>query len=76
MLVDLNLKDFMMDKGNDNALSDIEVGVNMAFAGLEGAIMSVEINLPSIKWQIDEMERRGQGLREIIHSFVKGKLKS
>lgn len=81
----MELAHLMMDKGNNNALSDIGVGADMAFAGLEGAIMNVEINLPSIKdyelvdkikTQVNGMELRGQNLREIIHGFVKSKLKS
>lgn len=34
--------------GNKNAVSDIGVGAHLAFAGLEGAILNVKINLPSI----------------------------
>lgn len=75
----------MMDRGNSNALSDIGVGADMAFSGLEGAIMNVEINLPSIKDgefvkdmenKVAVMEARGKELRDKIHSFVKNKLKS
>lgn len=75
----------IMDKGNSNALSDVGVGADMAFSGLEGAIMNVEINLPSIKDsdfvkemedQVAIMEARGQELRGKIHDFVKSKLKS
>ncbi len=34
--------------GNRNAASDIGVGALLAFAGLEGAILNVKINLPGI----------------------------
>jgi formiminotetrahydrofolate cyclodeaminase len=37
------------DKGNPNASSDIGVGTHMAYAGMEGAIMNVDINLPLLK---------------------------
>jgi formiminotetrahydrofolate cyclodeaminase len=37
------------DKGNPNALSDIGVAAHMAYAGMEGAIMNVQINLAMIK---------------------------
>lgn len=36
-------------QGNQNALSDAGVAANMALAGLEGAILNVRINLPSLK---------------------------
>ena len=35
--------------GNKNAVSDIGVGALLALTGLEGAILNVKINLPSIK---------------------------
>ncbi len=35
--------------GNKNAVSDIGVGSLLALAGLEGALLNVNINLPSIK---------------------------
>ena len=34
--------------GNKNAVSDIGVGALLAFAGLEGAVLNVRINLPGI----------------------------
>ncbi len=36
-------------KGNPNALSDAGVGALMAFAGLQGALFNVKINLASLK---------------------------
>ena len=83
-LATLELADVMVDKGNANALSDIGVGADMAFSGLEGAIMNVEINLPSVKDgafvkemsdRVDEMTLRGKDLREKIHSYVKKALR-
>ena len=35
--------------GNKNAVSDVGVGCLFAKAGLEGALLNVNINLPSIK---------------------------
>jgi formiminotetrahydrofolate cyclodeaminase len=37
------------DKCNPNALSDIGVAAHMAYAGMEGAIMNVRVNIPMIK---------------------------
>jgi glutamate formiminotransferase / formiminotetrahydrofolate cyclodeaminase len=35
--------------GNPNSASDVGVGALMAYAGFEGAVLNVKINLPSIK---------------------------
>ena len=37
------------EKGNPNSASDVGVGSLMAYAGFEGAILNVRINLPNIK---------------------------
>jgi len=37
------------EKGNPNSVSDVGVGALMAYAGFEGAILNVRINLPNIK---------------------------
>lgn len=45
----LKLAGRLLGKSNSNALSDLGVASQQAFAGLEGAIMNVKINIPSIK---------------------------
>jgi len=45
----LRLATELLGKSNTNALSDLGVAAQQAYAGLEGAIMNVRINLPSIK---------------------------
>lgn len=54
------------DKSNPHALSDIGVGALMAYAGLEGAILNVEINIPSIKDEdfVEEMKEKIEQLRK------------
>ena len=37
------------EKGNPSSVSDVGVGALMAYAGFEGAILNVRINLPNIK---------------------------
>jgi formiminotetrahydrofolate cyclodeaminase len=45
----LQLAENLIGKSNANALSDLGVASQQAYAGLEGAIMNVKINIPSIK---------------------------
>lgn len=45
----LELQDVFTKYGNVNAITDIGVGVLLAYAGLEGALLNVTINLGSIK---------------------------
>ena len=45
----LRLANKLLGKSNSNALSDLGVASLQAYAGLEGAIMNVKINIPSIK---------------------------
>src|SRR3546814_15775577 len=45
----LQLPNKLLGKSNTNALSDLGVSAQQAYAGLEGAIMNVRTNLPSIK---------------------------
>lgn len=45
----LRLTEKLLGKSNTNALSDLGVASQQAYAGLEGAVMNVKINLPSIK---------------------------
>ena len=48
-LIVLHLAEKLLGKSNPNALSDLGVASLQAYVGLEGAIMNVKINLPSIK---------------------------
>lgn len=45
----LELQDVFTKYGNVNAITDIGVGVLLAYSGLEGALLNVTINLGSIK---------------------------
>lgn len=45
----LRLAEKLIGKSNTNALSDLGVASQQAYAGLEGAVMNVRINVPSIK---------------------------
>ena len=45
----LELAAAIAGKGNANAASDLGVAAQVAYAGVEGAVMNVKINLPAIK---------------------------
>ena len=45
----LRLCEILLGKVNVNAISDLGVAASSAYTGLEGALMNVAINLPSIK---------------------------
>lgn len=45
----LELLDFVVDNGNQNAITDIGVGTLMLYTGLEGAILNVKVNLMGIE---------------------------
>jgi formiminotetrahydrofolate cyclodeaminase len=45
----LQLAEKLMGKSNSNALSDLGVASQQAYAGLEGGLMNVKINIPSIR---------------------------
>jgi formiminotetrahydrofolate cyclodeaminase len=75
----LELAEKLLGKSNTNALSDLGVAGQQAFAGLQGALMNVKINLPSIKdadfvaKSKDEIEARlsrGQELSNVIYNRV------
>lgn len=75
----LQLAASLLGKSNTNAVSDLGVAGQQAFAGLEGALMNVKINLPSIKdtsfvsstaEEIETLLKRGQDLASSIYSSV------
>ena len=53
----LELAAAIAGKGNANAASDLGVAAQVAYAGVEGAVMNVKINLPAIK---DETWKQAQ----------------
>ncbi len=79
----LRLAETLKGKFNENAMSDYGVAALMAWAGLEGAVMNVRINLPSIKDaafvedagdQAAAMAAEGLALRDEIYRYVQGNL--
>lgn len=75
----LKMAERLLGRSNTNALSDLGVAGQQAMAGLEGALMNVRINLPSIKdadfvtqanSEIDSLLAEGQKLSQRIYSGV------
>lgn len=56
----LELQDIFADYGNINAITDVGVGTLLAYAGVEGALFNVTINLGSIKDQTYKKEIESQ----------------
>lgn len=79
----LKLATNLIAKSNPNTLSDLGVGAEMAVTGLEGAVMNVRINLPSIKdtdftvktaEQAADMLSAGRTLRNSVYNYVQENL--
>ena len=69
----------LQGKINTNAMSDFGVGALMAYAGLEGAVMNVRINLPVIKdadyvatteAEVAALLEEGAKLRDEIYAYT------
>lgn len=79
----LRLAKGLLGKSNSNALSDLGVASQQAYAGLEGAIMNVKINIPSIKdgdfvaeanSEISTLLKEGGSISKTVHKFVSEKI--
>ena len=75
----LGLAETLLGKSNPNALSELAVASLQAYAGLEGAIMSLEMNFPALKDEkfvaSDASEgrtllKKGMGIKNGIRKFV------
>ncbi len=75
----LKLQDVFANYGNVNAITDVGVGTLLAYAGLEGALFNVTINLASIKDQefksltegkVDKLLEEGKELKESLLKIV------
>lgn len=69
----LELQDVFAKHGNVNAITDIGVGILLAYSGMEGALLNVSINLASLKDQdykkeisekVAAMLEKGKDLKE------------
>lgn len=75
----LRVAETLVGKSNTNALSDLGVASQQAYAGLEGAIMNVKINVPAIKdekfvaetlSEISALLEEGVRVRNNIYEYV------
>ncbi len=75
----LELQEVFANYGNVNAITDVGVGTLLAYAGLEGALFNVTINLGSIKDEefkeeisakVDSLLNEGKRLKEELLKIV------
>jgi len=79
----LKLQEAFARNGNPNAITDVGVGALMAFAGIEGALYNVEINLMDlddetyknkVNQETEDILSEGKELKENIQKLVSEKL--
>lgn len=79
----LRLANYLLGKSNSSALSDLGVASLQAYAGLDGAIMNVKINIPSIRdenfttvtsREISALLEEGSRIRQFIYQYVSEKI--
>lgn len=79
----LKLQKVFADYGNVNAITDVGVGALLAYAGVEGALFNVRINLGSIKdkeykekieEEVDKLLEESKDLKEELLKIVYSKL--
>lgn len=68
-LESLELIDHIVKYGNQNAITDIGVGTLMIYAGLEGAILNVEVNLLGV----DDEKTKNEYYKKCSDILEKGK---
>jgi formiminotetrahydrofolate cyclodeaminase len=75
----LHIAQAIIGKSNTNALSDLGVAAQQAIAGLEGGIMNVQINMPSIKddafkaqisSQVSALLEDGRNINRDVYKYV------
>ncbi|HLR21671.1 MAG TPA: cyclodeaminase/cyclohydrolase family protein [Tissierellaceae bacterium] len=79
----LKLQDVFAQYGNENAITDVGVGILLAQVGVEGALLNVRINLTSIKdesyrediqKQVDSIMKESEQLKEELLKIVYSRL--
>lgn len=81
----LEIVDYLVQHGNQNAITDIGVGILMMYAGLEGAILNVKVNLKGIENQkicneysdkCSEILSNAKHIKDNLISNIHGKLEN
>ena len=79
----LKIAEILIGKFNTNAMSDFGVAALQAHTGLEGAVMNVRINLPSIKDEqfvpetsqmVTHLLEEGSAIRNKVYTYVQDNL--
>lgn len=81
----LEIVDYLIQYGNQNAITDIGVGTLMMYAGLEGAILNVKVNLSGLEnkelhdmysTKCKEMLEKGKLIKDNLISNIHHKLEN
>ncbi len=79
----LELMEYFVDYGNQNAITDLGVGNLLLYTGLEGAILNVKVNLCGLddgefvekkRSECEDMILKGSGIKDCVLRRIHGKL--
>lgn len=79
----LEIVDYIIKHGNQNAITDIGVGILMIYAGLEGAILNVKVNLIGLSNKelyntysesCEKMLEKGKNIKDSLINDIHNKL--
>ena len=79
----LSIIEYILEYGNQNAITDIGVGTLMLYTGVEGAILNVKVNLSSLEYeelknyysnQCEDILRKANLIKDNIISSIHKKL--
>lgn len=79
----LEIVDYIIQYGNQNAITDIGVGILMIYAGLEGAILNVKVNLIGLSNKelyntysesCEKMLEKGKNIKDSLINDIHNKL--
>lgn len=81
----LEIVDYIIKHGNQNAITDIGVGILMIYAGMEGAILNVKVNLIGLSNKelyntysesCEKMLEKGKNIKDSLINDIHNKLEN